>query len=103
MNLTEEDFDALRDDLNQANEKLSTYRVHINTTFEMFDFLCCAEEKSNTHKIDKDVLVMIITALAPIAGLYSEKEIDEYPYLKKQLLSSLDEFTKFAGKLHKQF
>lgn len=101
MNLTEEDFDALRDDLNQANKKLSKYKDRINTTFEMFDFLCCAEEKANPHKIDEDVLVMIISALAPIAGLYSEKEIDEYPYLKKQLITSVDEFQRFLDKLHK--
>lgn len=101
MNLTEEDFDALRNDLNQANKKLSKYKNRINITFEMFDFLCCAEENADTHKIDKDILVMIISALAPIAGLYSEKEIDEYPYLKKQLITSVDEFQRFLDKLHK--
>ena len=101
MNLTEEDFDALRDDLNQANKKLSTYRDRINTTFEMFDFLCCAEEKSDSHKISKDMLVLTISALAPIAALYSEKEIDNYPFLKKNLITSIDEFEKFIDKLHK--
>lgn len=101
MNLTEEDFDALRDDLNQANKKLSTYKDRISTTFEMFDFLCCAEEKSDSHKIDKDILVLILSALAPIAALYSEKEIDNYPFLKKNLIISIDEFEKFIDKLHK--
>lgn len=101
MNLTEEDFDALRNDLNQTNKKLSEYKEKINITFELFDFLCYAEEKANSHKIDKDMLVMIISALAPIASLYSEKEIDEYPYLKKQLITSISEFKKLIDKLHK--